>query len=180
MASITVTDAFEFILESLEHYQLCSGTLSPKYDCPDDTPMSKELQELGDFLDQFTRLYRQWLVVCQHESGGHLAKTPILASLGARSREFDYEGAILESLMQFEGRGDYDEVIDEVGQTAELSPADLERSPSYPFNPRWSVAVFNAILHLVGRGWVREEDDGVLILTEKGREAFSKHSQAQK
>jgi hypothetical protein len=175
MSTITVTDSFELILEALENYQLNTGTLSPKFECPEESTMAVELRELGDFMDQFTRMYRQWMALCSQESGGHLAKIPILSSLGTRTREFDFEKAILESLIQFEGRGDYDEVIDEVGHTFDLTTSDLERSPSYPFNPRWSVAVFNAILHLVGRGWLREEDDGMLILTEKGREAFSKH-----
>jgi Mrr N-terminal domain len=180
MATITITDSFELILESLENYQLNAGTLSPKFECPEDSVMSKELRELGDFIEQFEHVYRTWLSVCGHEKGGHLAKIPILASLGTRTPEFNYEEAILESLMQFEGRGDYDEVIDEIGETFELSPADKERSPSYPFNPRWSVAVFNAILQLVHRGWIREEDNGMLILTEKGREAFSKHTEEHK
>ncbi len=178
MATITVTDSFELILEALENYQLCGGTLSPKFDHPEGSTMAKELRELGDFIDQFEQLYRQWLSICEHEQGGHLAKIPILASLGARTPEFCYEEAILEALMQFEGRGDYDEMIDEVGDTADLEPADKERSPTYPFNPRWSVAVFNAILHLVQRGLIREEDDGMLIMTEKGREAFSKRTAA--
>lgn len=179
MSTITITDAFENILEALENYQLNTGTLSPKFECPEDSIMAAELRELGDFMDQFIRLYRQWMAICKRESGGHLAKMPILTSMGTRTREFDFEEAILESLMQFEGRGDYDEVIDEVGETFDLTPADKERTPSYPFNPRWSVAVFNAILHLVGRGWVREEDDGMLILTESGREAFSNKTAAR-
>jgi hypothetical protein len=178
MATITVSDSFELILEALEHYQLCGGTLSPKFTSPEESTMAEELREMSEFIDQFEKLYRRWLEICEHEQGGHLGKMPILTSLGARTAEFHYEQAILEALMQFEGRGDYDELIDEVGDTSDLTPADKERSPSYPFNPRWSVAVFNAVLHLVGRGLIREEDDGMLILTEKGREAFSNRTTA--
>lgn len=176
MATITVTDAFELILESLENYQLCAGTLSPKFECPEDSPMARELHSMSDFIDQFTRLYRQWIHLCACEKGGHLVKMPILASLGARSPEFNYEDAILESMVQFEARTDFDEVIDEVGRSTELAPADLERAPTYPFNPRWSVAVFNAVVRMVQRGWLREEEDGVLVLTEQGRQAYQKQA----
>ena len=179
MSTVTVTDSFELILEALEAHLLCSGSLSSKFERTKNSVMGKELRELEDFIDHFDRIYRKWLTLCEREKGGHLYKLPTLATTGTRTREFSYEEPIIEALVQFEGQGDYDEVIDEVGKAVTLSCADEERTPTYPFNPRWSVAVFNAILQLVNRNWIREEDNGQLILTEKGREAFSRHMEEQ-
>jgi hypothetical protein len=174
MKSITVTDAFELILETLEMNILCSGSLSAKFEQTKDSVMARELKEMEEFIGQFERIYRRWLALCARESGGHLSKLPTLAAQGVRTREYTYEETVIEALIQFEGRGDYDEVIDEIGQTVNLSEADLQRTPTYPFNPRWSVAAFNAILQMVNRDLIREEEDGYLTLTEKGRESFAK------
>jgi hypothetical protein len=174
MDTITVTDAFELVLESLEAHILCSGSLSAKFEHVKGSTMSRELKEMEEFIGQFERVYRKWLALCDRESGGHLAKLPTLASQGVRTREYTYEAEIIETLVQFEGRGDYDEVIDEVGQNIPKNNADEQRTPTYPFNPRWSVAVFNAILQMVNHELIREEDDGFLVLTEKGRETFAR------
>ena len=168
--TITVTDAFELILESLEAHILCSGSLSAKFERTKGSVMGRELREMEEFIGQFERVYRRWLNLCDRESGGHLLKLPTLATNGVRTREYTYEEQILEALVQFEGRGDYDEVIDHVGKTFPRNEADDQRTPTYPFNPRWSVAVFNAILQMVNHEMIHEEDDGFLVLTEKGRE----------
>ncbi len=173
METITVTDAFELILESLEAHILCSGSLSAKFEHIKGSAMSRELRDMEEFIGQFERVYRKWLSVCGREAGGHLAKLPTLAANGVRTREYVYEDHILETLVQFEGRGDYDEVIDDVGRAIPKTDADDQRTPTYPFNPRWSVAVFNAILQMVNHDLIREEEDGYLVLTEKGRETYA-------
>lgn len=175
MTTITVSDAFELILESLESYVLCAGTLSGKFERSKGSVMNRELREMDEFISDFEKLYQKWLALAVKEKGGHLGKLPTLAGLGTRTPEFDYENPIIETLIQFEGRGDYDEVIEEVGNTLDLTGSDEERTPTYPFNPRWSVAAFNAILQMVNRDLIREEDDGFLILTEKGREAYARY-----
>jgi len=173
MKTVTVTDAFELILETLEMHILCSGSLSGKFERTRDSVMGRELKDMEEFIAQFERVYRKWLALCAKESGGHLGKLPTLAHQGVRTREYTYEESVIEALVQFEGRGDYDEVIEEVGKTITLKESDEQRTPTYPFNPRWSVAAFNAILQMVNRELIREEDDGFLILTEKGREMFA-------
>jgi hypothetical protein len=173
-ATITVTDAFELILESLETHILCSGSLSSKFERTRESVMGRELREMEIFIGHFERVYRKWLEMCAHESGGHLGKLTTMANMGTRTREYTYEKAVIDALVQFEGRGDYDEVIEEVGDAIELNDADNLRTLTYPFNPRWSVAVFNAILQLVNREMIREEEDGTLVLTEKGRENFAR------
>lgn len=174
MGTITVTDAFELILEAFEAHVLCTGTMSAKYESRKDRELSKEIRELEEVSGQLERVYRKWLTVAAREKGGHLGKLPTMASLGVRTSEYGYKDAILDALMQYEGRGDYDEIIEEVGRNVEITKADKQRMLSYPFNPRWSMAVFNAILHMLNEDLLAEDDDGYLILTEKGKEAYAK------
>jgi len=173
MDTITVSDAFELIQEAFEAHILCSGTLSSKYGARKDSEMSKEVRELEDISAQLERVYRRWLLFVNRESSGHLAKLPTMAALGVRTSEFDYEEAIINAMIQVEGRGDYDEVIEEVGSNVKLKRSDRQRTMTYPFNPRWSLAVFNAILHMLNREYLREDDEGFLVLTEKGKEAYA-------
>ena len=173
MDTITVSDAFELILESFETHILCSGTLSSKYGAKHSSEVTHELRELEDISAQLERVYRRWLLFASREKSGHLAKLPTMAALGIRTGEFEYDEAIINAMIQVEGRGDYDEVIDEVGKSMKLSKPDRQRTMTYPFNPRWSVAAFNAILHLINREYLEEDDDGNLKVTEKGKEAYT-------
>ena len=173
MDTITVSDAFELILEAFEAHILCSGTLSAKYSARKDNEMSKEVRELEDISAQLERVYRRWLLFIARESTGHLGKLPTMAAMGIRTSEFEYDEAIINAMIQVEGRGDYDEVIEEVGANSKLKRSDRQRTMTYPFNPRWSLAVFNAILHMLNRDYLREDDDGFLVLTEKGKEAYA-------
>ncbi len=173
MKTLTVSDAFELILEAFEAHILCSSTLSAKWESRKDTELSRELRELEEITAQLERVYRRWLLYSVRERNGHLAKLPTMASLGVRSSEYDYDDEIINAMVQFEGRGDYDEIIDEVGKHITLTESDEQRTLTYPFNPRWSVAVFNAILHLLNREYLKEDDEGFLSLTEKGKEAYA-------
>jgi hypothetical protein len=173
MDTITVNDAFELILEAFETHVLCSGTMSSKYGAKRDSEIGKEIRELEDIAAQLERVYRRWLLFSTRENSGHLAKLPTMAAMGVRTSEFDYDEAIISAMIQVEGRGDYDEVIEEVGRTMKLNRPDRQRTMTYPFNPRWSVAAFNAILHMLDREYLQEDDDGNLILTEKGKEAYA-------
>jgi hypothetical protein len=173
METITVNDAFELILEAFETHVLCSGTMSSKYGAKRDSEIGKEIRELEDIAAQLERVYRRWLLFSTRENSGHLAKLPTMAMMGVRSTEFDYDEPIMAAMVQVEGRGDYDEVIEEVGRTVKLTRPDRQRTMTYPFNPRWSVAAFNAILHMINREYLEEDDAGCLILTEKGKEAYT-------
>ncbi|HEX9013209.1 MAG TPA: hypothetical protein VF813_06825 [Anaerolineaceae bacterium] len=173
MATITVSDAFELILEAFETHVLCSGTMSSKYGARRDSEIGKEIRELEDITAQFERVYRRWLLFSSREKSGHISKLPTMASMGVRTNEYEYDELIINAMIQVECRGDYDEVIEEVGRTAELTRADRQRTMTYPFNPRWSVAVFNAILKLLNREYLQEDDNGYLVLTEKGKEAYT-------
>jgi hypothetical protein len=173
MATITVSDAFELILESFETYILCSGTMSSKYGIRKDSEIGREVRELEEITSQLKRVYRRWLLFAAAERSGHLGKLPTMANLGIRTSEYEYDEEIINAMIQVEGRGDYDEVIEQVGDAMDLSEADKQRTLTYPFNPRWSVAAFNAILHLLNREYLQEDDDGFLILTDKGKEAYA-------
>jgi hypothetical protein len=173
MATITVSDAFELILEAFETHSLCSGTMASKYGAKRDSEISREVRELEEITAQVERVYRRWLLFSGDEKSGHLAKLPTMASLGIRTSEYEYEEPIINAMIQVEGRGDYDEVIEEVGAALDLTEADKQRTLTYPFNPRWSVAAFNAILHLLNREYLQEDEDGFLYLTEKGKEAYA-------
>ena len=173
MDTITVSDAFELILESFEAHVLCSGTLGSKFGSKRSSDIGKEIRELEDISAQLERVYRRWLLFVSREKSGHLAKLPTMASLGIRTSEYEYDEAIINAMIQVEGRGDYDEVIEEVGKAMKLRRPDRQRTMTYPFNPRWSVAAFNAILHLIDREYLQEDDDGNLLLTEKGKEAYT-------
>ncbi len=173
MDTITVSDAFELILEAFEAHILCSGTMSSKYGARKDNEVSKEVRELEDISAQLERVYRRWLLFVSREKTGHLAKLPTMAALGVRTSEYEFDEAIINAMIQVEGRGDYDEVIEEVGRAMKLTRSDRQRTMSYPFNPRWSLAAFNAVLHLLNREYIKEDDDGFLVLTEKGKEAYA-------
>jgi hypothetical protein len=173
MSTITVSDAFELILEAYEAHILSSGTMASKFGARRDSAISREIRELEEITAQLERVYRRWLLFSSGEKSGHLAKLPTMASLGVRTREYEYDEPIINAMIQMECRGDYDEVIEEVGEAVDLTEPDQQRMLSYPFNPRWSMAAFNAILHLINREYLQEDEEGFLVLTEKGKEAYA-------